>query len=721
MEQLYPLLTLFSGATIVLLGSFLFASERELKRKREELEEVKRKQSSPAQSSGDGDRPETSSMAKTAHNDERAREASGRSSQSEKDPPEMGRRQSDQAMLVGLQSDNRELEEKVANLKQRLRISESQLDESASRIHEAFDSAGAFQIEVAALKNQIAEKDQALLNLQNHGDELRSENDELRGETQRLIEAVTALQISNERLHALSPQHQEILERNAHLQSRLAAAERHTEELAMKNKQLQEAVDALAGKLEAAEKSMAEFRMHQRAALADHQQLVETNQKLEQEIGTMGRQLDAAQTRLDEAAQRQREAAERNEALQSELSDHRQAALRELEEAERRAQQERENFQVQLNALEERFQRMFLENQQASDHCAGLEAEAAVDRQQAERSPSAVWPQASAAEHTVDAGSGETSDREQQRKLEALIGDLERELAEGKSQFEALEETHERLRAAERICQDLSNDNRRLGEEIAYWQERLGASEETEREVIKLRQEIKSLQAAQSRVSEQNRQMEERLEGDADVVTAPRLEFDQPATAGSAMDSLGQSSSGSSVLDRASRAGAVVSGPAPESRDFEELKPNRMAWKSVFGYRRLGAVLASGFILVIAGAVAAKILITETLTSSDPELPSSEAIMVERNLEPSPKSATKEPSPKAAPKGSPRLRGAFQTVRPAPVFSEPSENSALIAKLERGIKLNVVDSRDGWLEIRSKHGRPPGFIRQEAAVRIGSN
>jgi len=69
----------------------------------------------------------------------------------------------------------------------------------------------------------------------------------------------------------------------------------------------------------------------------------------------------------------------------------------------------------------------------------------------------------------------------------------------------------------------------------------------------------------------------------------------------------------------------------------------------------------------------------------------------------------------------PRVRGAFQTVGPTQVFSGPSENSEFIANIGKGIKVNVVDSRDGWLEIRSKHGRPPGFIRQEAAVSIGSD
>jgi hypothetical protein len=37
------------------------------------------------------------------------------------------------------------------------------------------------------------------------------------------------------------------------------------------------------------------------------------------------------------------------------------------------------------------------------------------------------------------------------------------------------------------------------------------------------------------------------------------------------------------------------------------------------------------------------------------------------------------------------------------------------------MKINVIDSHDGWLEIRSKHGRPSGFVRQAATVRIDQN
>jgi hypothetical protein len=52
------------------------------------------------------------------------------------------------------------------------------------------------------------------------------------------------------------------------------------------------------------------------------------------------------------------------------------------------------------------------------------------------------------------------------------------------------------------------------------------------------------------------------------------------------------------------------------------------------------------------------------------------------------------------------------------VYAAPNELSQLIGEIEPGVKVSVVNIRDGWLEIHSKHGRPPGFIRREVAVRI---
>ena len=59
----------------------------------------------------------------------------------------------------------------------------------------------------------------------------------------------------------------------------------------------------------------------------------------------------------------------------------------------------------------------------------------------------------------------------------------------------------------------------------------------------------------------------------------------------------------------------------------------------------------------------------------------------------------------------------YTIVKPTQVCSEPNENSAFITSLDPGTQVNVVAARNGWYEIRSKTGRPPGFIRQEAGSR----
>ena len=58
----------------------------------------------------------------------------------------------------------------------------------------------------------------------------------------------------------------------------------------------------------------------------------------------------------------------------------------------------------------------------------------------------------------------------------------------------------------------------------------------------------------------------------------------------------------------------------------------------------------------------------------------------------------------------------YQTVRSTSVFAEPSASSRKVGSIPNGTKVRVVGSTDDWLEVRSKQGRPPGFIRQADAV-----
>ena len=79
------------------------------------------------------------------------------------------------------------------------------------------------------------------------------------------------------------------------------------------------------------------------------------------------------------------------------------------------------------------------------------------------------------------------------------------------------------------------------------------------------------------------------------------------------------------------------------------------------------------------------------------------------------RNTVKEPAAKT---GLPQsIFGAHTIVKSTPVYSEPSEESALITSLDPGTQVNVVAARRGWYEIRSRSGRPPGFIRQDGASR----
>jgi hypothetical protein len=139
--------------------------------------------------------------------------------------------------------------------------------------------------------------------------------------------------------------------------------------------------------------------------------------------------------------------------------------------------------------------------------------------------------------------------------------------------------------------------------------------------------------------------------------------------------------------------------------------PTEILWALFVPNRYLGALVAGVIVLIVAATVAVKILRTEGPVAEN-TTSGAKATTDEQEARPVSKSSTL---------AAPRVQGTFQTIRATQVFSGPSEDSALVAEIDKGVKINVVGSREGWLEIRSKHGRPPGFIRQEETARIGRN
>jgi TolA-binding protein len=67
----------------------------------------------------------------------------------------------------------------------------------------------------------------------------------------------------------------------------------------------------------------------------------------------------------------------------------------------------------------------------------------------------------------------------------------------------------------------------------------------------------------------------------------------------------------------------------------------------------------------------------------------------------------------------PGVSGVYQTTRRTSVYEEPSAASRVIVQIEPGTRINVIGSSGAWLEVRSKRGNPPGFVRSTDARPIG--
>ena len=59
--------------------------------------------------------------------------------------------------------------------------------------------------------------------------------------------------------------------------------------------------------------------------------------------------------------------------------------------------------------------------------------------------------------------------------------------------------------------------------------------------------------------------------------------------------------------------------------------------------------------------------------------------------------------------------GVYETVHEASVYDNPSSQARVISQIRGGTRINVVSSAGDWLEVRSKHGNPPGYVRSNDA------
>lgn len=718
MENAYSWLFILSGSTITALGTFLIASGRELRSKRREFDRFKRNQTAiPVNSSVVGQRSDAQLPVELiATNEELTKEILFLTSRLEESQRMLTDLQKDQASVFAVQSENRQLQEEIARLSNQLEMSERQHGESLRRIQETAEAGTALQAELAKLQRQLAERETTIESLR-----VAAQN-------------TAAMECENQRLQEQKAysERRAIVERHAQLQTRFAELMHQTEELTAKNTQLLKEADGLARALAASEEIANELRANERSARLDNQQLIEMNGQLQREIADLKQLLTSAQLQLDASAMSKTEAAKWNQKLHSEINElrqeleQRQATANELQKAERRCtdfqseseqlrlanqglQKELYDLGIRLNASETRSVELARRIQEFADHYENLEIELADYKEQLEASQSKHREINSAQERLANAESREMLYRAQQRKLETQIADLERELAEERDKVLELDNMCKRLEETERVCLELGEQNRRLEEERARWQKLLAEKEDSQRQLSLLRKQLEALRTERARVIEGTYQPTERLVGAESASVAPSRLTSDPDHAGAIQDVTGVSLPPCGLNEICGNSTDNVSRPmVMENIVMAEEKTSRRVWALATRNRRF-RVLPAAIVLAIVVAVG----FFESPFSTSHE----SAFAPDSNSDEFSADDVSKPQTKAVP----RLPGTYETVRTTQVYTDPSENSALIGNIGPKTKLNVVGSRNGWLEIHSKHGRPPGFIRQEAAVKSGQN
>jgi hypothetical protein len=64
--------------------------------------------------------------------------------------------------------------------------------------------------------------------------------------------------------------------------------------------------------------------------------------------------------------------------------------------------------------------------------------------------------------------------------------------------------------------------------------------------------------------------------------------------------------------------------------------------------------------------------------------------------------------------------GLYETTRATTVYEDPSPSARVVSQINKGTRINVVNATGDWLEVRSKHGKPPGFVRADDARMVNT-
>lgn len=447
-----------------------------------------------------------------------------------------------------------------------------------------------------------------------------------------------------------------------------------------------------------------------------------TNQQLENELATASSKLELSRRTIEELRDEMR----RIEATQS--------SAQWLQSSNDQLKSEIEDLKQRQQASEARVNDTSSQSQDASERQRQMQTEIAGLQQQLTESQSKLREFDGAQQKLANIESIEASHRDARQALETKILNLATELSSGAEKLRELDSLRERLTESERNQHVLREESRRHDEEIARWQERVNEAEDSRRQLAQLREPFGTLVAKQAALEERQREFKTELLAFAQVMSKP---FD-----GSSQTALNQTRAVSPADDTTKPAtarleqSAVVVAPTP-----------LVAAKTVGTPKRRFGIFPAMILLAAGGALVAALWSSQTIETPTSAVTASVTAAVTQKNDATPKvavvkpeplvsdapapgpapMATKEPAkapakqtnetarPLQTAKNELRLAGTYEITQPSRVYAAPSEFSQLVGDIEPGVKVNVVNGKDGWLEIHSKFGRPPGFIRRESA------
>lgn len=359
-------------------------------------------------------------------------------------------------------------------------------------------------------------------------------------------------------------------------------------------------------------------------------------------------------------------------------------------------------------------------------------------KQQLERSQAKIRELESAPKAVADMTAMESSHHEATQKLQARIAELEKERAAGADHGRQLDGLQQRIRESEKIEQELRDSLRRREEEMSQWQARIAASEEIKNRLLALQPVYDQLVAKQSSLIESQRTYHGELKSFAQFLSASHDGTIPPPTYIDLQVDQESAKPLRPVLPIKRSAKGNDDNPSDTSVNNVHLisrsDPEPQPKRGLGVFHALIAVVVSGAMAALFWSQSGEQPVTHAakpLPVGAPEkkaapapVPPKAAPAIETVAMPAPvnkpnDAPAAQPLKSAKVQPAPATAGTYEVTRGTRVFAAPTEFAQQVGEIEPGLKVNVVNARDGWLEIHSKHGRPPGYIRGDAVARVG--